>query len=84
MTKVFTDEYFLPTKFSTDEISTDKVCISCVENALDITDYEISNLTDTHNYSYHHLQVKFVRIVNFVYLSHREKQLSVSSLNSVN
>ena len=25
VTKVFTDEYFLPTKFSTDEISTDKV-----------------------------------------------------------
>ena len=25
MTKVFADEYFLPTKLSTDEISTDKV-----------------------------------------------------------
>ena len=25
VTKVFADEYFLPTKFSTDEISTDKV-----------------------------------------------------------
>ena len=32
VTKVFADEYFLPTKFSTDEISTDKVTSQSLEN----------------------------------------------------